>query len=309
VVILRFHCIAIAICLLAVSRTAAVEVLVRSGDRVGFLGDSITENGWRNPAGYARLVVAGLKANGVEVEAVPAGVSGNKSNDLLQRLDRDVLARKPQWMLLNCGVNDVWHGVKGVPLNEIQASTTKYERNGPKESEKGTYEKNITQIAERAQAAGVKVVILTATVIGENLAGEDNQRLAPYNDFLRRFASEKQIPLADLNARFQDRIKAAGRAGENVFTVDGVHMNTEGNKVIARGVLQALGCDERQIRKAEEAWAPLERRAAARGALKGAMMWMTGHAVLVTMVAAAVGVAIGVLWTRRKRAMAGEANA
>jgi hypothetical protein len=38
------------------------------------------------------------------------------------------------------------------------------------------------------------------------------------------------------------------------------------------------------------------------------MMGMTGHAVLVTMAVAAVGVAICILWTRRKRAMAGGTN-
>ena len=59
-----------------------------------------------------KLVIAGLAANGVEVEAAPAGIGGHKSNDMLARLERDVLSKKPQWMTLSCGVNDVWHGVR-----------------------------------------------------------------------------------------------------------------------------------------------------------------------------------------------------
>ena len=59
-------------------------------------------------------------------------------------------------------------------------------------------------------------------------------------------------------------IKAANQPGKKVFTVDGVHMNTEGNKIMATGVLQAFGLDAAQIKKAEEAWVPLEAQAAGR---------------------------------------------
>ena len=107
----------------------------------------------------------------------------------------------------------------------------------------------------------MKVVILTATVIQEDLGNEDNKRLAPYNEFLRKLAKEKHLPLADLNAMFQERIKAARQPGAKVFTRDGVHMNTAGNKIMAAGVLQAFGFDAAQLTKAEEAWAPLEMKA------------------------------------------------
>ncbi len=240
------------------AQTVSAEIAVKSGEKIGFLGDSITAAGWGNPAGYAKLIVAGLAANGVNVEAAPAGIGGHKSNNMLERLDRDVLSKKPQWMTLSCGVNDVWHGNKGVPLDEAQAAANVYEKRNDSEPDKGTYEKNITQIVERAQAAGVKVVILTATVIKEDLASEENKRLAPYNDFLRRLAKEKNLPLADLNAIFQERIKAVKQPGKNVFTSDGVHMNIEGNKIMAAGVLQAFGLDAAQIKKAQESWAPLE---------------------------------------------------
>jgi hypothetical protein len=44
--------------------------------------------------------------------------------------------------------------------------------------------------------------------------------------------------------------------------VDGVHMNTEGNKIMARGILRAFGLDAAQIKKAEAAWVPMETQAA-----------------------------------------------
>jgi lysophospholipase L1-like esterase len=244
--------------LIAFGQTARAEILVKSGEKVAFMGDSITAAGWGNAAGYVKLIVAGLAANGVDVTPVPAGISGHKSNDMLARLDRDVLSKKPQWMTLSCGVNDVWHGKNGVPLDDAQASAGQYEK-----PDKGTYEKNITQIVDQAEAAGVKVVILTATVIQEDLAGADNKKLAPYNEFLRKLAKEKHLPLADLNAMFQEKIKEANQPKTKVFTVDGVHMNTEGNKIMATGVLQAFGLDAAQIKKAQEAWVPMETQASA----------------------------------------------
>jgi len=220
--------------LAAIPLAASAEIAVKSGEKVAFLGDSITQGGWSNPKGYVKLIVAGLKANGVEIDPVPAGISGHKSNQMLERLERDVLSKKPQWMTLSCGVNDVWHGVKGVPLED--------------------YKKNIREIVDKCAAANVKVVILTATVIKEQLDSPDNQKLAAYNDFLRDLAKEKKLPVADLNAMFQERIKAANTPDKKVLTSDGVHMNGDGNEVMAEGVLRAFGVDDAGMAKAKEAW-------------------------------------------------------
>ena len=237
-------------------QSAAAEIAVKSGEKIAFLGDSITQGGWDSPLGYVRLVMAGLAANGVNAEPVPAGIGGHKSNDMLARLERDVLSKKPQWMTLSCGVNDVWHGKKGVPLNDAAAAVEgAYDE---KVGERGTYEKNITQIVERAQAANVKVVMLTATVIQEKLDNAENAKLAPFNDFLRALAKAKKLPVADLNAMFQERIKLENQPEKKVLTGDGVHMNTEGNKLMATGVLKALGLDAAQLVKAQAAWTGLE---------------------------------------------------
>ena len=218
-----------------ISSTTFASILVKSGEKIAFLGDSITQAGWDNPKGYVHLVVEGLAVNGVNVEAVPAGISGHKSNDMLGRLERDVTSKKPNWMTLSCGVNDVWHGANGVSLPD--------------------YKKNITAILDKAAAAKVRVVVTTATVIKEDLNSPENVKLAPYNAFLRALASQRRAPLADLNAMFQARIKAANQPGKNVFTGDGVHMNPEGDKIMASGILKAFGLDQMQMKKAEDKWA------------------------------------------------------
>jgi lysophospholipase L1-like esterase len=237
---------------------ANAEIAVKSGKKIAFLGDSITQGGWGNPAGYVKLVIAGLEANGIKAEPVPAGISGHKSDQMLARLDKDVLSKKPQWMTLSCGVNDVWHGPRGVPLDDAMAKAGTYD---DKVATRGTYKKNITAIIDQATAAGVKPVMLTATVIHENLASKENGLLAPYNDFLRQLAKEKNLPMADLFSMFAERIKAENKPNVKVLTSDGVHMNTEGNKLMATGVLKAFGLNDAELVKAKAAWAPLEAQA------------------------------------------------
>jgi lysophospholipase L1-like esterase len=200
------------------------------------MGDSITEGGV-GPDGYVTLVIRGLGTNGVKATAIPAGISGHKSNDMLGRLERDVLSKKPDWMTLSCGVNDVWHGANGVPLDK--------------------YKENITKIVEQAQAAGIKVMLLTSTMIGEDQPNENNQKLLAYNEFLRTLAKDKKCLLADLNADMQAAIAAAGPDKKgNLLTGDGVHMNPAGNVMMASGVLKAFGLSAEQIAKAQLGTAP-----------------------------------------------------
>lgn len=222
---------------LSFAAPAAAEMLPRDGDSIAFLGDSITAGGWGSPLGYVRLVVSGLEVNGVKVKPYPAGVGGHKSNDMLARLQRDVLDKKPTFMTLSCGVNDVWHGERGVALEP--------------------YKTNITAIVDKAQAAGIKVVILTSTLITEDVNAKLNQLAIPYNDFLRQLAKEKGCPLADLNADERAALAAideAVRKRGNQLTSDGVHMIPAGDMMMASGVLRALGLSDAQLAKAKEAW-------------------------------------------------------
>ena len=212
----------------------AASIPFKNGQKIGFMGDSITQAG-AEPQGYVTLVIRGLEANGIRVSSIPAGIGGHKSNQMLERLDRDVLSKKPDWMTLSCGVNDVWHGANGVPLEP--------------------YKKNITEIVEKCQAAGVKVMILTSTMIGEDAPNSNNQKLATYNAFLRDLAKKKKCRLADLNADMQAAIAKAGPDHKgNLLTSDGVHMNPEGNRMMATGVLKAFGLSAKQLKKAQDSW-------------------------------------------------------
>jgi len=215
--------------------SAPSGIAVTSGEKIAFLGDSITAAGKR-PGGYCQLVLAALKDQGVEATPVFAGIGGHKSNQMLARLEKDVLKHKPDWMTLSCGVNDVWHGKRGVDLP--------------------SYKKNITAIVDQAQAAGVKVMLLTSTMIREDQSNDLNQKLAPYNEFIRTLAKEKKCLLADLNADMQAGLKKfpTDAPKGKQLTSDGVHMNKAGNVMMARGVAKAFGLTDKQLDTSAKNW-------------------------------------------------------
>ena len=232
------------------------ELAVKSGDTIAFMGDSITAGG-NQKGGYVTLVMSALKGQGLDVKHIPAGKSGHKSTDMLARLEADVISKKPQWMTLSCGVNDVWHF-------KLVLGKRTFEGVGIED-----YKKNITAIIDKAQAAGIKVMVLTSTMIGEDPSKELNQMMIPYNDFLRQIAKEKGCMVADLNADMQAQLRTIpdvpgkpktfgsyfyGGDVQNKLTTDGCHMNAEGNKMMARGVLRAFGLTEAQLAEAEKAW-------------------------------------------------------
>jgi lysophospholipase L1-like esterase len=220
------------------------EPIVKTGESIAFLGDSITYfgayskyasnyYGEDNPGGYVRLIGSGLAAQGINVTLIPAGIGGNTSTYMLGRLERDVLSKKPTWMTLSAGVNDVMH--RAVELED--------------------YKTAMTAILDRCQAAGVKVIVLTATQIGLPITGAANVKLAGYNDFLRETAKARNLPLADVNAAMAAEQAAFEKAGiKRALTTDGVHMNIYGDLMMAKTVLAAMGLNERQLAVAQAKW-------------------------------------------------------
>ena len=93
----------------AAATAPAASLELKQGDRIVFLGDSITAGGVREK-GYVTLVGQAIAKQHADlgVEIVGAGISGNKVPDCQKRLQRDVLDKKPTVVVIYIGINDVW---------------------------------------------------------------------------------------------------------------------------------------------------------------------------------------------------------
>ncbi len=217
---------------LLLPRAAAEEkpLTLKKGDRIVFLGDSITAGGVA-PKGYVTLIKNQLKEKHADlgIEVIGAGVSGNKVPDLQKRLDKDVLAKKPTVVVIYIGINDVWHG----------------EKNPANGTPKDKYEAGLKEIIGKCQGAGARVVLCTPSVIGEKGDGSNSldKKLDEYADASRAVAKETKAPLCDLRTAFVDYEKKnnADNKEKGVLTSDRVHLNDAGNKLVADTILKCLG--------------------------------------------------------------------
>lgn len=208
--------------------TLAEETKLKAGDRIVFLGDSITQAG-AAPGGYVTLVKETIASRlpDLKIEVIGAGISGNKVPDLDQRLVRDVISHKPTVVVIYIGINDVWHSTNG------------------KGTPKDVFDKGLRKIIKSINEAGARVVLCTASVIGEKTDGSNplDKMLDEYCDVSRTVARETESQLLDLRKQFLNHLKQHNKdnADKNVLTSDGVHLNPAGNRFVADRMLEALG--------------------------------------------------------------------
>lgn len=211
--------------LVMVMSTSLFAQPLSKGDRIVFLGDSITQAG-AAPGGYVTQVREALDKQEQGIEVIGAGISGNKVPDLEKRLDRDVIAKKPTIVVIYIGINDVWHSQNG------------------KGTPKDVFETGLKSLIERIQKAGARPILCTATVIGEKTDGSNplDKMLDEYCDVSRAVAKEAKVQLIDLRKAFLDHLKQHNPENktQGILTSDTVHLNAAGNKFLAEQMLAGL---------------------------------------------------------------------
>jgi lysophospholipase L1-like esterase len=169
-----------------------------------------------------------------DIQVINAGVAGDRSNEMLARFEKDILGPKPDLITISVGVNDVWRG--------FSASNPKGD--GPEGIPLDEFRKNVESIVSQGTAAGATVIVLSGTPIGENMQNPANVKAKDYNDALKDIASTHHLLFVDLQKPFRTLIadyrKTTG-ASDFFLTVDGIHMNDDGNLVMAHTLLTALG--------------------------------------------------------------------
>lgn len=196
--------------------------------KVVFFGDSITQAGVQ-PTGYITKVgEMAAKENAADrYEFVGAGIGGNKVYDLYLRVDDDVLAKKPDVVVIYVGVNDVWH-------KRSYGTGTDYDK----------FEKFYNALLKRFQANNIKVILATPAVIGERTdsSNELDGDLNRYSALIRSIAEKNKLPLVDLRKVFLDYNKANNPENkeQGILTTDRVHLNDKGNETVAAEMWKAI---------------------------------------------------------------------
>jgi lysophospholipase L1-like esterase len=193
----------------AVTREVVEKVRPEVYRRTVFIGDSITD-GNTYPA-LVRTALEDGKRPGMV--SICAGIGGDTAAGMRKRLVRDCLSYRPTLVTFNAGANDAIHGV------------------GPE-----AYEKDVRAVAEALKEAKIPLILLTTNIVGEKNA-RVRPRLAEFDAILRRIAKDYGLAVAEVNQRQNEALKA----GTAQLSEDDLHPNYEGQRSIARAVLDAMG--------------------------------------------------------------------
>jgi lysophospholipase L1-like esterase len=192
--------------------------------KIIFFGDSITKAGVLNK-GYIDLLKNKLNTAIGTVELRGAGIDGNKVYDLYLRLETDVLDQEPDIVVIYIGINDVWHKTSGIG--------TDIEK----------FEQFYHAIMKKLQQKNIRVVLCTASVIGEKPKGNaQDADLDAYSAVVTALAKQYNCSLVDLRLAFKQYEMAYNTKSKTagILTTDGVHLNDKGNQLVAEEMLKIL---------------------------------------------------------------------
>jgi lysophospholipase L1-like esterase len=142
-----------------------------------------------------------------EWQVTNCGVNGERSDQIAERFDRDVLAHHPQAVVIIAGVNDVY---QGRAVDHVTAQ--------------------LDAMYARARAAGIPVV--AGTIVPYNTATADqNARMHAINTWIRRFAhgNPGDVWCADTRLAAAD----PGNIDRLSGSPDGLHPDIDGYRRMA----------------------------------------------------------------------------
>ncbi len=202
---------------------AADEFPFKEGDRVMFLGDSITEQ-YQYSTDIELYLTTRFPA--WKLAFMNAGISGDRADGGINRFQSQVLDEKPTIVTINFGMNDGGYGAFDPNKNKVYVDST-------------------TKMLKMAQDAGVRVVLMSPNAVDVRKGDRFNLYLETQKQF---YAPLKELAAAN-SAAFVDQY-AITRAGlekmqadkadaANPFP-DGFHTGPSGGLFMAHAILSGL---------------------------------------------------------------------
>lgn len=219
-------------CCLAIAQAAAAAPVLKKGDRLAIVGDSITEQ-----KQYSRFIEDYLLActPELDLQIFQFGWSGERAPGFAGRMDNDLVPWKPTVVTTAFGMND--------------GSYRAYNDDIGKNYKDGT-----RRIQDRMKEIGARMVVGGPGPVDTDSWRRDkpeddqiyNDNLAKLSAIAGQLASERGFVFADMHALMMDVMDKAKAANGNAYHVcgnDGVHPAANGHLVMAYSFLKALGVD------------------------------------------------------------------
>ena len=216
------------------------SLLFRNGDRVDFVGNSITHGGeFHNDI----FLYYATRFPAEKISFFNCGISGDVAGGIISRMDSDVLVNRPSVAAVMIGMNDVNRNLY-----------TRTNEGNPEIDQKKAeaielYKKNTSRIASILTKYGCKLILQlpsiydqTAKISSENYFGV-NDALGKCAEHLKSIAPLYQASVVDYYSIMKD-INQREQKKDSAFTIignDRVHPQSPGHLVMAYQFLKNTG--------------------------------------------------------------------
>jgi lysophospholipase L1-like esterase len=174
--------------------------------RIEAIGDSLTF-GYPYPTYYSWVRRV---ADRLAIIIENKGVCGETTADMRRRFTVDVVAARPDWVIITGGSNDAFLGI-----------------------EAGEVAENVQAMAKEAVTRSIRPIIGLAPP----MTFPEEALLAEYRQVLRMLAAEAGLPVVDFYLPLLDHASGEMRPG---LHVDGVHPNEDGYELMADAAVKTL---------------------------------------------------------------------
>lgn len=191
---------------------------------------------------YAQVLQEELPRHGIPAQVINAGIGGHTTADAARRFEKDVLARRPDVVIMQFGLNDgsveVW---RKPPATQPRVAVA-------------DYRENLRKMIESLKLRGVHVILMSFNpmrwtpkmreLYGRppyrvDVADGFNVVLQDYLQTVRELARTEQVSFLDVYAAYEKYHAVPGRSMDALFS-DGVHPNDEGQRIVADLILAEL---------------------------------------------------------------------
>ena len=199
--------------------------------KILFQGDSVTDAGrdrrdfHQMGPGYPRYAAENLQNDHPEKELtfINLGISGNRTDQLFDRLYEDAITLDPDVISILIGINDVWHRHS----HHVETTDEQFECN---------YRAILERLKKQTHA---KIVVMAPFLLDCDDKEAIRQDLVKILPVIRRLADRYADAYVPLDELFAEAMKT--QPAPRFYSADGVHPNTEGAKFIGKYCAEAIG--------------------------------------------------------------------
>ena len=215
--------------------------LLRAGDRVNFIGNSITHGGHYNNY-ITRYYLTRYPS--MKVDFFNLGIAGDTADGLIRRMDSDILANGPTVAILMIGMNDA-----GMTLYADTCMLSSWEKAAEIIRRYENYKTNIDRVLKELRPAVRELVVFTPSIYDQTVCNETmnfkgtNDALYTFGEYLKRTVPAYDARIVDMWRETNDvnRAMQLDDPTRTVISSDRVHPLQLGGYVMAYRFLQDVG--------------------------------------------------------------------